>query len=80
MADGAPPGASRARALAGRLREARDFDVMCVRELWVDSPRPRLRVAVDGEVTVMNMPLHFRVRPGALKIFVPYSDDRGQGR
>jgi diacylglycerol kinase family enzyme len=28
-------------------------------------------VATDGEVTVMTTPLHFRVRPGALKVIVP---------
>ncbi len=60
------------RALIGRLRETRDFDALCAREIWVETRRPkRIPVATDGEVTVMTTPLHFRVRPGALKVIVP---------
>ncbi|MFL6333161.1 MAG: diacylglycerol/lipid kinase family protein [Pyrinomonadaceae bacterium] len=59
-------------ALFGRLREAHDFDALCAREIWVETRRPkRIPVATDGEVTVLSTPLHYRIRPGALKVIVP---------
>jgi diacylglycerol kinase family enzyme len=33
-----------------------------------------VRVALDGEVTVMEPPLHYRVRPGALRVLTPFGD------
>ncbi len=59
------------RALFGRLRAAKDFDSLCAREIWIETRRQRLRVATDGEITIMRAPLHYRVRPGALKVIVP---------
>jgi diacylglycerol kinase family enzyme len=59
-------------AVLGRLREAHDFDALCAREIWVETRRPkRIPVATDGEVTVLSTPLHYRIRPGALKVIVP---------
>jgi diacylglycerol kinase family enzyme len=60
-----------ASALLGRLREARDFDALCTKEVWIETRRTRLRVATDGEVTVMKSPLHYRVRPAALRVIAP---------
>jgi diacylglycerol kinase family enzyme len=60
------------RALFGRLRRAKDFDALSAEEIWVETRRPkRLYVATDGEVNVMTTPLHYRVRPGALRVIVP---------
>jgi diacylglycerol kinase family enzyme len=58
-------------ALLRRLDQARDFDVLAAREFTVDTRHRRLRVATDGEVTVMAPPLNYRVRPGALRVLVP---------
>jgi diacylglycerol kinase family enzyme len=59
-------------ALFGRLRQAHDFDALTAREIWVETRKPkRIPVATDGEVNVMTTPLHYRVRPGALKVIVP---------
>jgi diacylglycerol kinase family enzyme len=58
-------------ALLGRLAQARDFDVLMERELTIESRHRRMRVATDGEVTVMTLPLHYRIRPAALKVIVP---------
>lgn len=63
------------RALFGGLREEEDFDALCTREIWIETRRPRLRVATDGEVTIMATPLHYRVRPGALRVLVPKGSD-----
>lgn len=64
------------RALFGGLRDEEDFNAMCTKEIWIETRRPkRLRVATDGEVTVMTTPLHYRVRPGALRVLVPKESD-----
>jgi diacylglycerol kinase family enzyme len=60
------------RALFGGLRNEDDFNAMCTKEVWIETRHPkRLRVATDGEVTIMTTPLHYRVRPGALRVLVP---------
>lgn len=58
-------------ALFRRLDQARDFDVATARDFIVRTRQPRLRVATDGEVTVMETPLHYRTLPGALRVIVP---------
>ena len=64
------------RALFGGLRDEQDFDAMCSQEIWIETRRNRLRVAMDGEVTVMKTPLHYRVRPGALRVLVPKGSEK----
>ena len=61
-------------ALAGQLAEARDFDVVLADELTIDTRRKLVRVATDGEVTLMAPPLEYRSRPGALTVIVPGAD------
>jgi diacylglycerol kinase family enzyme len=58
-------------ALRGRLAQERDFDVLGAESLDIDTHHKRLRVATDGEVTVMATPLRYRIRPGALNVIVP---------
>ncbi|HYO90547.1 MAG TPA: diacylglycerol kinase family protein [Pyrinomonadaceae bacterium] len=68
------------RALFGGLRNEEDFDALCTKEIWIETRRQRLRVATDGEVTIMPTPLHYRVLPGALRVLVPetVTNDEGQ--
>ena len=40
-------------------------------QLWVEPGTARVNVSTDGEVSVMNTPLHYRIRPHALKVVVP---------
>ena len=56
------------RALVGRLRQARDFDVMTVTELLIETHHKRLRVSTDGEVNLLATPLRYRIRPAALTV------------
>lgn len=58
-------------ALLRRLQQARDFDVVAARQFTVHTHHRRLRVATDGEVTLMETPLRYRVRPGVLRVIVP---------
>lgn len=59
------------RALVHRLEQAKDFDALRATRVTVQTPQRFLRVAVDGEVTMMRTPLDYRVRPGALRVIVP---------
>lgn len=58
-------------ALFGRVDQAEDFDAFCVSEARIDSRKRRLLVACDGEVERMEGPLHYRIRPAALRVMVP---------
>ena len=59
------------RALFGRLHQAKDFDAYTAQEILIEVRRPHMRISTDGEVNVMDTPLHYRVRPGALSVIVP---------
>jgi diacylglycerol kinase family enzyme len=59
------------RALVGRLHQARDFEAGITRELRIDSRHKRVLVATDGEVAALDMPLQYRIRPGALQVIAP---------
>ena len=72
----APP-AGRARllhlalqALLGHVPSG-EYTIYDARECWVRTKARRLRVARDGEVTKLETPLHYRIRPGALGVIVP---------
>jgi diacylglycerol kinase family enzyme len=58
------------RAIFGRLRADKDFDVLDAREVWIETRHARLRVATDGEVGVMRPSLRYRIRPRALRVRV----------
>ena len=62
------------RAVAGNLRDDKDFLALSSSEVKILTARKRLRVALDGEVDLMKTPLHYRVRPGALRVIVPNSE------
>lgn len=59
------------RALVGGLRQEKDFLALCTQEVSIETKHRRLRVALDGEVTVMQPPLRYSVRPGALRVLTP---------
>jgi diacylglycerol kinase family enzyme len=60
-----------ARALLHRLGQARDFDMLVARDVWIETHRSPIAVALDGEVEWMESPLHYRVRPSALAVLAP---------
>jgi diacylglycerol kinase family enzyme len=59
------------RALFGRLEQAKDFAALGVTEVWIETPRRQLRVALDGEVIQLPPPLHYRIRPASLRVLAP---------
>ncbi|HKP39100.1 MAG TPA: diacylglycerol kinase family protein [Pyrinomonadaceae bacterium] len=64
------------RALFGRLREDKDFLELSTTEVKIETRRKRVRVAFDGEVDVMEGPLQYRIRPGALRVIVPAEEEK----
>lgn len=59
------------RALFGGLHQARDFETHLAKDAIIHFRRQRVDVALDGEVTTLDTPLHYRTRPAALKVIVP---------
>jgi YegS/Rv2252/BmrU family lipid kinase len=59
------------RALFARLHQAKDFEAMTTQALSIASRHHFLPVATDGEVSLMETPLHYRVLPLALRVVVP---------
>jgi diacylglycerol kinase family enzyme len=64
-------------ALFRRLDQARDFDMLTAREFVVKTHHRRLRVATDGEVTVLDTPLQYRLRPASLRVIAPAQQESG---
>ena len=56
------------RALLGTLRDEKDLDMLCAKEIWIEARHKSLRVATDGEVSIMQLPLHYIIHPGALRV------------
>jgi len=59
------------RAVFGRMRNDKDFLALRSNEVKIQSAHRRLRVALDGEITVMEPPLEYSIRPRALRVIVP---------
>ena len=63
------------RALFGGLRRDKEFLALCTKEIWISTKHKHLRVALDGEVTVMAPPLHYRVLPRKLRVLTPGTEN-----
>jgi diacylglycerol kinase family enzyme len=59
------------RMAFGKVSQARDIESFRLSDLEVRSKTSRLPVALDGEVEFMHPPLHYRTRPGTLRVIVP---------
>ena len=64
-------------ALLGRLNQEKDFDSYCVEEATIEARSPRLLVATDGEVSEVETPLCYRIRPRALRVLIPQTERNG---
>jgi diacylglycerol kinase family enzyme len=60
------------KALIGRAVQSGAFEIVAASELRIDIvTAKRIRVACDGEVVTLSRPLHYRIRPRALRVVVP---------
>jgi diacylglycerol kinase family enzyme len=62
------------RALLGRLEQDRDFHSFTLPGVEIRTRRRSLRVSLDGEVEWMASPMHYSLRPRALRVLVPLPD------
>jgi diacylglycerol kinase family enzyme len=60
-----------ARAVAGRVESAHSWSDWTAASFRIDSDRPRVHAALDGEPVVLEPPLEFVLRPRALRLLVP---------
>ena len=58
------------RAIAGRLKAEPGFEIFPTTEARIDTFRPRISVALDGEVVMLQPPLDIRIRARALRTIV----------
>ena len=58
------------RALVGRLRSSRAFEVLRTTELRIETRGRQVRVSTDGEIQILDAPLRYRSRPGALNVVI----------
>jgi diacylglycerol kinase family enzyme len=63
------------RSLFGSLRDAMDLEAFTAADVTIATRRRHLAVATDGEVSVMETPLRYENRPGALEVVVPPPGD-----
>jgi len=59
------------RLIFGRLRQAKDFEAINVKEITIETRRKQMLVAFDGEVKMMETPLCYCIHPLALRVIVP---------
>jgi len=59
------------KALFGQIRTERAFEIFEVKEVRISSRHKRVPVSLDGEVRLIETPLHYRSRPGALRVIAP---------
>ena len=58
------------RTLVGRETD-QELNAFETKELWVEPGTARVNVSTDGEVNIMDAPLHYRIRHHALSVVVP---------
>jgi len=68
------------RAALGRAAESEGAAEYAATAFRVESKRTRLHAAIDGEPVVLESPLSFESRPGALRLLTPRSRDEGAER
>jgi diacylglycerol kinase family enzyme len=59
------------RALLGLLNQERDFEALHAQTIGIETHHKHAAVATDGEVSIMEMPLAYKILPGALRVIVP---------
>jgi diacylglycerol kinase family enzyme len=61
------------RSFFGFLNEQQDLRSYILPAVEISSHDRRLLVSFDGEIETMRSPLHYRIRPRALRVFAPSS-------
>jgi diacylglycerol kinase family enzyme len=56
------------RLLIGRFHGRDEFEIFSAGEAWVETKGKRIGVALDGEVMILQSPLHYRMLPRSLNV------------
>lgn len=64
------------RFLMGLSDPAKDLRVFHAPSLEIGLRLPNVTLAMDGELVQMSTPLHYRIRPAALRVYAPVPEDR----
>lgn len=64
------------KTVSGGLKQWKDFEAVATDHVTIRTRRRRIRVAFDGETTIMRPPLEYRIRPKALRVIVPNAEAR----
>ena len=59
------------RTVFGLLRQTKEFETLDTDEIIISMRKKFIMVAIDGEVSLMETPLTYRILPGVLKVIVP---------
>ena len=59
------------RTITGTIKQWRDFEQVLTESVMIQTRRKRLDVAFDGEVSLVDTPLRYRILPQALRLIVP---------
>ncbi|MDI1241164.1 MAG: diacylglycerol kinase family lipid kinase [bacterium] len=59
------------KTITGGLKQWKDFEAVATEHVTIRAKGKRIRVALDGETTLVEPPLEYRIRPKALKVIVP---------
>ena len=59
------------RTITGTIKQWRDFEQVLTESVMIQTRRKRLDVAFDGEVSLVDTPLRYKILPQALRVIVP---------
>jgi diacylglycerol kinase family enzyme len=52
--------------------EVKELDLLTVQTATVETTRPRVQVALDGEVLSLESPMTYKTRPASLRVYAPH--------
>jgi YegS/Rv2252/BmrU family lipid kinase len=55
----------------GSLKQWEDFEYIATKEITIFTRKNLINTAIDGETTMMETPLTYKIRPRALRVLVP---------
>ena len=61
--------------LTGRVKQWRDFEEVLTDSVTIQTRKRLMQVAFDGEVSILETPLEYKILPGALKVLVPKPEE-----
>lgn len=66
------------RTALGMVKQWKDFEAVKTEETVIHTRRKRLHVAFDGEVRILESPLHYRIHQKALTVIVPRIEETAE--